>query len=295
MNTNPLHNRLSPLLAESTDSEARLRFQPQSDCDIVEIAGRLHGPRCEYSRTLSAEYPLRQIAGVAEVFVPEPCYWTPSLPFLYELSLAIRTGDGKVREYSQPVGLRRWAAAGANFRLNGRRTVLRGASVDTIAPEQLADVHLAEATLIVLNPNAALCAAASRLGVSLIADLRAVPHNLAQSLAQLSWSPAVLLVLLDACQLASPPLRNHAPSQLPLAQCLTAMAANTDLAQRQPDVLAVELEANQRPPAWLSDSGKPIIVMRRGQTYTSFTDARRDCDRLQAELVPQFDLAGYFV
>jgi hypothetical protein len=60
------------------------------------------------------------------------------------------------------------------------------------------------------------------------------------------------------------------------------------------DVVAVELAAEERPPSWMASLGKPVIAIRRGGAYANLHEARAACDRLQAELAPEFDLAGYF-
>ena len=61
------------------------------------------------------------------------------------------------------------------------------------------------------------------------------------------------------------------------------------------DVIAVELAEGDRPPAWIAKVSKPVIAIRRGRVYADFFEARAACDRLQAELAPDFNLAGYFV
>ena len=60
-------------------------------------------------------------------------------------------------------------------------------------------------------------------------------------------------------------------------------------------VIVAMLADGERPPAWMAACGRPIVAIRRGAAYADFEKARADCDRLQAALAPEFDLAGYFV
>jgi hypothetical protein len=60
------------------------------------------------------------------------------------------------------------------------------------------------------------------------------------------------------------------------------------------DAFAVELNPGDRPPAWLATCDKPVMAIRKN-IASEIPTGRTGCDRLQAELAPKFDLAGYFV
>ena len=127
--------------------------------------------------------------------------------------------------------------------------------------------------------------------MALIADLRGIRQSLGVRLRQLAWHPSVLAVLADdAAELAD------APPSLVLGCAVTAtLPAAGDVIPKWAHVIAVELSAGERPPARLAHCGKPVIAVRRGASYADVHEARAACDRLQADLAPQFDLAGYFV
>ena len=59
--------------------------------------------------------------------------------------------------------------------------------------------------------------------------------------------------------------------------------------------IVAKLDDGERPPRWMATCGRPVVAIRRGAAYAGFEEARIACDRLQAELAPEFDLAGYFV
>jgi hypothetical protein len=60
------------------------------------------------------------------------------------------------------------------------------------------------------------------------------------------------------------------------------------------DAYAIELQSGERPPTWAATCDKPVIVIRN-DLEAEIRTARMSCDKLQAELAPEFDLAGYFV
>ena len=107
-----MDNTIEIITGEATESHARLtiRLRNSEERD-AKIAGKLIGPHCLNSRTLPATYPVRPIESetgtLAEVLVTEPCYWTPELPFLYQLDLEIHGHQGTIREVSGSCALRR--------------------------------------------------------------------------------------------------------------------------------------------------------------------------------------------
>lgn len=275
---------------------------------VLGIAGTLTGPKSRHSRTLQANYSVRKMGAgtdrLAEVMVTDPCFWTPEQPFLYRLDLEIRDRDHAVHRFARLVGIRRWAVDRSDLRLDGRRTVLRGMVVPrhVDAGDLLPAARKAEVALVVSRPDDALCEEASQLGVALVADLRGEEDvaTLTQSLLQAGCWPAVMLALLD-----SAPHAERSPDEPPLAGMSTGMIVAQSVSPTCADSVAamasgggglvVELGEGERPPVWLADQKQPAIAICRRQSYADPLSARAACDRLQAELAPQFDLAGYFV
>lgn len=147
--------------------------------------------------------------------------------------------------------------------------------------------------MLVTRPDDAFCEEAGRIGGALVVDLRGQISNWTTALRRFAWFPAVMLVLVDD---DAPSPLDGVGSSLVAANVIDAESGPDRLA-RQPwvSVLAVELEPDQRPPAWVAVCGKPVIAIRRGVSYADFHEARAACDRLQADLAPEFNLAGYFV
>ncbi len=280
--------KLLPILLEANDSVARLCLQPHHGTKLVEITGSLQGPHCEGRRTLPATFPLQAKKSQVEVLVTEPCYWTPSHPFLYRLKVALRTSEGEVVEFSTPIGLRRWSAEGCNLMLERRRTVLRGAWVEAMDIGLLPEARQAEIVLLARNLSAEVCKEASRLGIGLIADLRGMGEEVGEQLDRLRWFPAVLIALLEDEQLQA---AGTEPQGLLLAQC----ARQKEVASAA-DLSIIELDTSECPPDWMLTSEKPIIALRRAAAAcTPLASVRHACDRLQAKLASHCDLAGYIV
>jgi len=286
-----MFDQLQFILGQCTDSTAKAYLRSPPGADVGSLSASLYGPHCQFSRTLASDFALRASAdGVQEVLVTEPCYWTPALPFLYELKVNLAG-----REQTVPVGLRRWTCSGQSFRMEGRRTVLRGAATTIGANEVFANAREAEIACLIRDFSDDACAAADRLGVPLVVDLRNAGDSLFSILDRLDWSASVLVALVSTTQLADAELIRHWPRQCLLAHCLTAASTPDELDDPNTEALAIELAPAERPPAWLSEIDRPLIAIRQGKNYASPAEARAACDRLQAELAPDFNLAGYFV
>lgn len=276
-------------LSEATDSSVRVTLVAD---DGVDLAGawELYGPTCEYARTLASTFRGRALDnGSVQFLVTEPCYWSPAMPFLYEVRRI--GGDGQTHS----LGLRQLIAHGRNLRLGGERVVLRGTTCGSLDEEAVRRAHATESAVFVISDEGDL-AAASRLGTFVLAQPDESAGDLATLVAQLSWHPAAAALVLDHEQL-------HAAARSPLPRCgillgqlfdARAWGDANDIAPNA-NFVGVMLEEGERPPEWMSTCGRPVVAIRDGAAYADFHQARAACDRLQAELAPAFDLAGYFV
>ncbi len=260
----------------ATESEVLVELGDLSGVQVRSF--QLRGPRCERARTLPATFQADQNG---TLLVTDPCYWTPQLPFLYDVELTLQQADEATTTWKHTVGLRRWEIDGRNLFRERRRIVLRAVVVDDFDAEDLPTAVEAEMALVVRDPSGAFLQRASELGVPVVADLR----GLSPDIVSYTWQPSVALVLLDNA--ASKPHAIRTASVTHPA-CGFAEAAWAD-------VIAAELNETELPPAWAATCEKPMIAIRRQGAYAELAQARRACDQLQADLAPQFDLAGYFV
>ena len=138
-----------------TVSEAKLSISHLAD--VQNISGQLRGPFCRYSRTLPSNH--RIVNGQAVIV--DPCYWTPKLPFYYEITL-------ESAQLSEPLcfnfGLR-WCIPHRNvIRLDGKPYVFR-AIMPKAGEIDLLQLREASASLAVSDYVPRLFKDASELGV----------------------------------------------------------------------------------------------------------------------------------
>ena len=146
--------------------------------------GRLVGPRSVYARTLEVAYPLRALfpspptplprsggegspesLPACRVVIPEPTFWDPETPFLYEVRVELWE-DGQLVDRAEAVhGLRTRGLTPGGLRWNGRPITLRGVTRAALTPEDAAALRQAGCnTLVAPAHAAALWDAADRLG-----------------------------------------------------------------------------------------------------------------------------------
>ncbi|QDS98081.1 hypothetical protein [Adhaeretor mobilis] len=275
---------------EATDSQAIVRLNRLPENDIVAIAGSMRGPRCRFAKTLPSMFSVKERgldskSKFIELLVTDPCYWSPQLPFYYDLELTVELADGSSQTLQHSLGLNRWECFAGQLRLEGRRTVLRGGAVETFDVSAARETGIAAMTQ---KHEGGFLREASEAGIPLIVDLREWNGDLSQRLAPLSWYPTVTFTVLDGSQTPGP------LNGMKLAQAVGADATETALASWASAVL-VELHPGERPPSWLRDCGRPVLVRQLLEETVSLADIRQQCDALQARLAPEFDFAGYFV
>jgi hypothetical protein len=279
-------------LSEATESSVRVTFVASGDVDLAG-AWELYGPRCEYGRTLASTFRGRLTSdGNVEFLVTEPCYWSPAMPFLYELRRTDALASGKTHTF----GLRQLISHGRNLRLGGERIVLRGAACETLDADSASRAHAAECSVALSSIEEFGISEASRLGAFVLVDATRFDDDLGTLIKRCSWQPAAAILALSR-------------ERLELVRELPGRASGILLAERLDShgwddansvangisVIVAALNQGERPPAWMASCGRPVVAIRRGGTYADFEQARAGCDRLQAELAPEFDLAGYFV
>src|ERR1035438_3195722 len=125
-----VNHRLDP-----HEAELRVIVELAEMSGETQIKGRLMGPRSVYSSTVEIAYSLKEIERtnpiVLSAVIPEPCWWEPKTPFLYQGPLEVWQ-DGVLcdrRELSHGIRNLQWTPKG--LRLNGRPFVLRGKAVES--------------------------------------------------------------------------------------------------------------------------------------------------------------------
>ena len=132
-----LADRVQVFFGASDPAQARIYAQlelPESlfaDQADLRLSGRLIGPDCEFAHTLPARIPIvqrdaSQASLLAEAVVPDPCFWTPELPFQYRAEIQLHRDDRLLASWQRRLGIRRLGARGRFLFFDGKRFVLRG-------------------------------------------------------------------------------------------------------------------------------------------------------------------------
>ncbi len=123
---------------DPSQSELWVCVHAERHTPTTEVIGRFSGPRCRYATTVEVAYPLRPftrvpdgLPGIARrVVIPEPSFWEPESPFLYEGTIEL-WDDHQVCDRAQVRrGLRSLQLGRGGLRVNGRPLVLQGRMVD---------------------------------------------------------------------------------------------------------------------------------------------------------------------
>jgi hypothetical protein len=278
-------------------SSVYARLSVDGDASGLSLAGRITGPTCLYSRTLTSTIPLRDSGPgptlLAEAVVPDPCFWSPELPSLYEVFVELRRDGQVIETATRQLGIRMFGRRGRNLFFNGRRWVCRGVKQRPQLMDDLSEWRETSTVMIREQPDEALCAETSRQGVFLVPILGGGQDQLLYELRQVARWASVAMVMIRADRVID-------------ADELLSAALNVTLGQlilpREP--LSLEPWANavmsfaNKPECFanqFADCHLPVLACGRYDELTTLSAARRDCDRLQADLAPYGDFAGYII
>jgi hypothetical protein len=217
--------RLEVFIGECNPMACRLyaRLPRRSTLLGDRLSGRVRGPRCRYNRTLEASLPLVDSGPgdslLSACLIPDPCFWTPSLPFVYEVEVELAQRDKVLGSVTRFAGIRRLGIDGRQLMFEGRRWTPQGIRAAGPLPSELALWRPAAAgpvglALVLDHPSDELCLEASLCGVPIIACLNDSEQPTAEELARLGRWPAVVIVLIEKGLVLTPLQRQAAPNTL---------------------------------------------------------------------------------
>jgi hypothetical protein len=194
------------------------------------LSGRVIGPLCEYSQTLTDRFPLEptiEQAGksrsplLAAADIWEPCFWEPKHPFCYEISLELHLGDRIADMRRVNCGIRHLQVIRNELLLNGQPFFMQGvrhSAGSSIA--QLEAWHDAACEAFLTDASNGLCERTDRWGPMVLHYL--VPGQVGQAqrqVVQLRNHPSLVMWVLppgprdDALYLFSEAIRKLDPSR----------------------------------------------------------------------------------
>ncbi|MCI0684594.1 MAG: hypothetical protein L0Y71_20995 [Gemmataceae bacterium] len=131
--------------ADPADAELRVIVRAECITPTTEIKGRLTGPRSPYASTVEIAYPYRELARsdhiLLRVLIPEPSWWAPKTPLLYDGPLELWQ-DGELRERIQlRHGIRTVQLTPAGLRVNGKPCRLKGVCAESFTEDDARRWH----------------------------------------------------------------------------------------------------------------------------------------------------------
>jgi len=305
------------LIGEATPAEARVYVRlPRSAGPAMRLSGHIHGPLCDFARTLPARVPLidqgQDDPLLAMAVVPDPCFWTPTLPMRYE---AIVDGVPRSVDFSPrgqpagdasplpavlsahilPFGIRPLFRRGKRLLLEGRSWTMRAVAAATAPQAPLDDWRAAGAAMLLADPDEAHCESADRRGVLLVVEVRSssAPQTIAE-VRRLVRHPSVGFVVLPAETQLPVDLRSLAAGAL-LCQRIDPRAASAMAMRPWADVAIVDASDPPAASAAAAACPTPVIAALPPAPAMEVEQARRLCDVLQADLAGRGEFAGYVV
>jgi hypothetical protein len=269
-----------------------------------QLSGHLVGPQCEFAHTLPARISFRaqhlENGILAEAVVPDPCFWTPELPFLYRAELNFHHGDAVESKYTQTIGIRRFGNRGGTLYFDAKRFVFRGVNLSFDVEPTESQLNYARETgtaTVVSWPTQQLCELASRRGMMVIADLQTSEmrsqQNAAETLRNIAHWPAVLAAIVDAKTTSLIESRGAVQNVL-IGQYVNAHNP-PEAVSKATQIIFAEVTNSKDFAAWATTLDRPLIAVRRLDEPVKIEEQRAACDALQRDLAPYGDFAGYIV
>lgn len=250
------------------------------------LTGVVRGPRCVYSATLPSIYRLiptgQSIVVSAKCIVTDPCYWSPENPNIYDVAVELRRGKEIIASEIRQIGFRPLGISGKFFTWGGKPWVLRAVSRVSAMNQDVSAWRERSAVLRVDDPTCDKeLQDASERGTMIYVTLNQLDNlsadEVVETVKQLSTYPAV--AFFDSPWNVGESLQRAAPNVLIVQGDRSLRVVCADAAQ-----------ANR-----LKDWQMPVLMHRLLPQPAPLSDARAACDKLQADLAPYGQFAGYIV
>jgi hypothetical protein len=103
--------------------------RPSGESNLT-LTGTIRGPRCLHAQTLPATWQLADLGPgptlLARALVTEPCFWSPDLPAVYDVTVRVQRGEETVATERREIGFKPLGIRGPQFIMAGKNWVLLG-------------------------------------------------------------------------------------------------------------------------------------------------------------------------
>lgn len=290
-----LLDNLDVFYGELTPARATVyaRLEGLEGTEGLSLCGFVRGPRCLYSKTLPASFRL-QDAGpaptlLAKTVVPDPSYWSPDTPHIYDVTVELKKGGDIIASEVRQIGFKPLGVSGRFFTWEGKPWVLRGVTTRSSNVDSIESWRDCSAAIVgACIPNAQL-REASEKGV-LCFDLGDGNRSEAECLCEakrLAKFPSLAIANLGR---PAENIRKLMPNVV-----VTCISELRGFAKPVLQGILVYRSQNLSELATLMSLNVPLVVDRSIGPNQSVEQARAACDKLQADLAPIGQFAGYIV
>jgi hypothetical protein len=270
------------------------RLPRPADDEGLSLVGQVRGPRCSRAQTLPLTSPLVDLGPgptlLARALVPDPCFWSPDLPAIYDVTVNLLRGTELIATVRRELGFRSLGVRGRNFALESKRWVLRGVSTHSTTERLPQAWHEAAAAFVADGSDLIALDEASQCGALSIVHIDESGEQAVARLRELAHHPAVAMAVVLG-ELPANFKRSDVAPNLLLGNWMGG-----DIAFHVApwaDVQFVAAEAKLLTAAGKIE--KPVVVTRYLDRPLDLPAARAACDALQRDLAPQGQFAGYVV
>jgi glycosyl hydrolase family 2 len=169
--------------ADPAGAELRVVVRPEQITLTTEIKGRLMGPRSAYAQTVEIAYPFREVARtdhvLLRVLIPEPNFWQPKTPLLYEGPLELWQDGERVEQIRLRHGIRTVQLNPHGLRANGKPFFAQCVSVQSFTEEDARRWHAEGINLVMIparDDSVELLALCDRFGLFVLGRIEE-PHQ----------------------------------------------------------------------------------------------------------------------
>jgi hypothetical protein len=270
---------------------------PRPTDDVgLSLAGTVRGPRCLHSQTLPLSSPLVDLGPgptlLARAVVPDPCFWSPDVPAIYDVTVNLLKGREVVATERREIGLRSFGVRGRGLVLEGNPWVLRGVIASSTTDHLPRAWHEALAAYVTVNPEDECLADAAQWGSLTVVELTADAGSLVSRLRGLARFPGVAVAVVRGAPPAAVQPADIGPNLI-LAQFLGPGDPPVRASWAQ---VVLAAAADPRRVAEVAGAlDVPLVAVRPLDEPLPIAAARAACDALQRDLAPYGQFAGYIV
>lgn len=295
--TNDLLQPLDVFYGDLTVNRAYVyaRLPRPADDAGLSLVGQVRGPRCLHAETLPLTSPLVDLGPgptlLAQALLPEPCFWTPDLPAIYDVTVNLLRGTEIVASTRREIGLRPLGIRGRHLSYGGKRWVLRGVSTHSTTERLPRTWHEALAAYVTDGSDSDALVESSQWGALSVVHIDASGDAALVRLSELAKFPSVAIAVILGT-LPAGFKKSHVAPNLLLAQFLGS--DNPFELDPWADLLIIAADNPDHLPA-AAAVDKPVIAARYLEQPIELLAARAACDNLQRDLAPLGQFAGYVV